>query len=80
MHQHDDHHHPDVTPSGEQDAAGAALTDALRASFRVLKAVMVVVFLLYLLSGTVILDQNEQAVVFRFGRVRPQTRGPRMVS
>lgn len=50
-----DHHPPepgqDPTSFESTDASGQSLADALRASFRILKFVMIIVVILYLSSG-----------------------------
>lgn len=58
------------------DSAHQSLADALRASFRILKVVLVVVIVLYAFSGFQILEQNQQAVIFRFGKLQPEVLGP----
>lgn len=57
---------PDLTGL---DPANQALSEALRISFVVLKLVMVAVVLLFILSGFFHVQENEQAVVLRFGKV-----------
>ncbi|NLX12935.1 MAG: hypothetical protein GXY44_04670 [Phycisphaerales bacterium] len=58
------------------DVASQSLADALRASFWVLKFVMLLVFVAYLLSGVFIVDQNQVAVVSRFGHMLTPPRQP----
>ncbi|MBN1270130.1 MAG: FtsH protease activity modulator HflK [Kiritimatiellae bacterium] len=50
--------------------AQAALSDALRVSFRALRAVMVALLAIYLLSGLFVVRQHEKAFVLMLGRVR----------
>jgi len=57
-----------ITPTAVADSAGQSLTDALSTSFRILKLAMVVLLVLFLASGTFIVDQNEQAIVLRLGK------------
>ena len=67
-----DHQHPapgNVADIEGLDPAGKALTDALRVSFVFLKLVMLSVLALFIYSGTFTVEQNEQAVVLRFGKV-----------
>lgn len=69
---------PSTTPAVESanphaqdtglDAASQSLADALRTTFRVLKAVMVLLIIAFLLSGLTRVDENEEAMVLRFGR------------
>ncbi len=79
MHMHH-HHHDDPAPHDPferaPDTAGEALNEALRSSFKILKLIIIIVGILYLCSGAVILDQNEKAVVMRFGKLQPDEQGP----
>jgi len=61
---------PDTLASDQLDAAGKSLSDALRISFGVLKVIMVVLVLLYLFSGFKTVNQDERAIVLRFGKIR----------
>jgi len=58
------------------DAANQSLSDALRASFRLLKFVMVLVVGIFLFSGVFIVDQREVAVVTTFGKSMGEPRKP----
>lgn len=58
------------------DAASQSLADALRATFRILKGVMVLLFIAFLLSGLIRVDENEEAIVLRFGRPTAGVRHP----
>ena len=60
---------PPERPGRELDPANQALAEALRISFVVLKLVMAVVVLLFFASGIFHVQENEQAVVLRFGKV-----------
>lgn len=51
------------------DAGGQALNEALNASFRVLRVVMVLLALAYLASGVFVVKQHEKALVLVFGKV-----------
>lgn len=55
---------------GELDAAGKALSEALRISFFVLKIIMVVLIVVFLASGFRMVESDEQAIVLRFGKIR----------
>lgn len=59
----------DALPEAPLDAANQSLADALRASFRVLKFIMVIVLICYLGSGLFIVDQTQVAVYSRLGKV-----------
>jgi len=52
------------------DAANQSLADALRASFRILKFIMAFLLILYLLSGINFIQPDQQAVVFRLGKLK----------
>ncbi len=52
----------------QPDAGNQALTDALNASFRVLRWVMALLLLAYLLSGVFIVRQDQKAFVTVFGK------------
>jgi len=58
------------------DPANQSLADALRASFWVLKFVMLVVIVLFLFSGMFVVDQTEVAVLSRFGKLQGAPRQP----
>jgi len=53
------------------DAANQSLSDALRASFRILKGIMMVLVLLYLFSNVRRIESHEQALILRLGRLMP---------
>jgi membrane protease subunit HflK len=66
------HHHPpagDMPGEAPLDAANQSLADAMRASFNILKFIMIVLVVLYALSGVRIVDEDSEAVVFRFGKL-----------
>ncbi len=66
-----DPQNPTSTPAPggvPMDSAGQSLTEALSTSFRILKLAMVVLVMLFLASGTFVVDQNEQAIVLRLGK------------
>ncbi|MCH8881760.1 MAG: hypothetical protein IID34_17980 [Planctomycetes bacterium] len=58
------------------DAPNQSLADALRASFQILKVVLIIVIVLYLASGVQCLEQNEKALVLRLGRIQDKVEGP----
>lgn len=78
-HDHHDHnHHPHdhhglEGSAGEEplDAANQSLADALRASFGILKLIMLVLVVLYLFSNVRGIDGSEQALVVRMGKLQP---------
>lgn len=51
------------------DAAGKSLTRALQVSFSILKLIMVVLLVLFLFSGVFQVQQDEEALLLRFGRI-----------
>jgi len=64
-------------PSMDQlDPAHRSLADALRVSFWVLKAVMVLLVIAYLFSGVVNVSQQQKAVRLRLGRIVTQNGSP----
>jgi len=81
MHQHPDEHGHRNLESFEQplDAANQSLSDALRASFRILKGIMMVLVVLYLFSNVRRVDSHEQALQLRLGRLLPQAHEPGLV-
>lgn len=52
-----------------RDSGTAALVAALAVSFRVLRAVMILVLIAYLFSGVFVVGQHERAFVLIFGRI-----------
>ncbi|HMP76486.1 MAG TPA: protease modulator HflK [Kiritimatiellia bacterium] len=52
-----------------QDTGSAALGDALRLTFRLLRVALLLVLLAYLASGIFIVAQHERAFVLHFGRI-----------
>ena len=68
---HDDGHVHDVPLAVVEeplDPANQSLADALRASFRVLKVVMLLLIVIFLFSGVFMVDQNEVVVLSRLGK------------
>lgn len=63
---------------GVLTAGHQALQDALRVSFRLLRWAIVVLVVLYLVSGFFIVSQHEKALVLQFGRLagEPKEAGP----
>ena len=81
MHEHDEHEHrnPELTEE-PLDAANQSLSDALRASFRILKGIMMVLVVLYLFSNVRRVDSHEQALQLRLGRLLPTVHNPGLVA
>lgn len=50
--------------------AGSSLVEALNLSFRILKGIMILLLILFLSSGIFTVDQNEEAMILRFGKVQ----------
>jgi len=61
---------PDKTSGIELDAAGKSLSEALRISFIILKVIMIVLVVLFFVSGFKTVGSDEQALVLRFGKIR----------
>ena len=59
---------PATQPNIAEDAGSLALTEALRSSFMLVKALMVVLLVIFVCSGMFIVDQNQVAVKLRFGK------------
>lgn len=75
-HHHHHHNHGDVVAEGPLDAANQSLADALRTSFSILKLVMIVLVIMYLFSGVQCIEEHEEGVVLRFGKLQPNPRPP----
>ncbi|MBN2269491.1 MAG: hypothetical protein JXN61_02695 [Sedimentisphaerales bacterium] len=58
------------SPPVELDPAGRSLSEALRISFFILKIIMIVLVVLFLVSGFQTVASDEQALVLRFGKIR----------
>lgn len=58
----------DAAPVMLEDSSSVALSEALASSFRVVKAIMSGLVLLFLLSGVFVVEPNEVAVLLRLGR------------
>ncbi|MHC4742554.1 MAG: SPFH domain-containing protein [Planctomycetota bacterium] len=71
-HNHHHHHHgsSDELPPVEFDAASKSLSEALRISFVILKIIMLVLIVLFMISGFETVDSDELALVLRFGKIR----------
>lgn len=59
--------------------SGAAVLDALRSSIRVLTLAMLVLGILYLVSGFTVVAPNEVGLTFRFGKLLPGEHPPGLV-
>lgn len=81
MHQHHDHHaHRELHAVEEPlDAANQSLADALKASFSILKGIMLVLVVLYLFSNVRTVSSHEQALLLRLGKLRPVPYDPGLV-
>ncbi len=55
---------------GEADLAGEFLARALKHSFIILKIIMVIMVILFITSGIFRVEQDENALVLRFGRIQ----------
>lgn len=69
-HEHNDPATPATSPGVELDAASRSLSDALRISFIILKIIMIVLIVLFVVSGFETVDSDKQALVLRFGKIR----------
>lgn len=59
-----------MSDSSIQETAGRALSDALQTSFRLLKFVLIFAAVLYPFSGVFRVQQHQQAIVLRLGKLR----------
>ena len=82
-HDHDHHHHhtEDVVQQErivreELDAAGQSLTRALQVSFTILKGIIVVLLIVFAFSGIFQVQQDEQALLLRFGKIQGPVEDP----
>ncbi|NLX23201.1 MAG: hypothetical protein GXY55_16240 [Phycisphaerae bacterium] len=78
-HAHDGHGHGSAALQVIEeplDPANQSLADALRLSFYVLKFLMLILVVIFLLSGLVCVDQSEVVVLSRFGRLVGDAREP----
>jgi len=66
---------PTDAPVNAIDPAQQSLSDALRVSFGLLRVVMIVMVLLYLVSGFYQVGERETAVVTRFGKIVTDAEG-----
>ncbi len=60
----------DFSQNEEMDAASRSLTEALKISFTILKIIMVVLVVLFFASGVFKVDQDSEAIVLHFGKIR----------
>lgn len=73
--QQDEHAHRNpAAAEAPLDAANQSLADALRASFSILKGIMMVLLVLYLFSNVQCIEGHEQALVLRLGALREGVR------
>jgi len=54
----------------QQDVAGKSLSDALTISFGILKIIMIVLVVVFLVSGFKTVEPDEEALVLLFGKIR----------
>jgi membrane protease subunit HflK len=68
-HEHDHHGHaPAPAPVTPDDAGSQALAEALRSSFAIVKFIMLLLIVLFFVSGLFQVGPQEKAVILRFGR------------
>jgi membrane protease subunit HflK len=67
-----------VAPTLEADPAQESLANALRASFNILRVIMVVLLVAYFLSGWFQVDPGERGLVARFGKLCTTRAGGRV--
>lgn len=83
MADHPHHHHPredeaqrDRMLDQQLDAAGKSLTGALQVSFTILKLIMILLVILFALSGIFQVQPDEQALLLRFGKIKGPAENP----
>lgn len=77
---HDEQTHSDpIMAEKPLDAANQSLADALRSSFGVLKAIMVVLMVLYLVSNVRRIEPHEEALVLRLGKLQRVVHQPGLI-
>ena len=83
IHHNHNHSHDDSTDrelfSAELDPANKSLSDALKISFIVLKVIMVILVLIFFLSGIFTVAADECAIVLQFGKIRGDTTAERIL-
>ncbi len=64
---------PPALPTGipDGDTATQSLQDALRKTFVILKGIMAILVIWFLTSGIFSVQENEKALILRFGKIRP---------
>ena len=70
MENNTDNQNQDFLEAGRLDTAGKSLSDALHLSFTILKVIMVVLVILFLTSGIFRVQEDENALVLQFGKIR----------
>jgi len=70
MENNTDNQTQDFLEAARLDTAGKSLSDALRLSFTILKVIMVVLVILFLTSGIFRVQEDENALVLQFGKIR----------
>lgn len=65
--------------SAELDPANKSLADALKISFIVLKVIMIILVIIFFLSGIFTVAADECAIVLRFGKIRGDTTAERIL-
>ena len=77
----DIHHHDNEAElfTAELDPANKSLSDALKISFIVLKGIMVILIIIFFLSGIFTVAPDECAIVLRLGKIRGATTQQRIL-
>jgi len=68
MHEHPHPHDEAREPATPVDSGSQALAEALRSSFAILKFLMVILVVVFFASGFFTVEQQERAVILRFGK------------
>ena len=80
IHHHNHNHDHDAELfTAELDPANKSLSDALKISFIVLKGIMVILIIIFFLSGVFTVAPDECAIVLRLGKIRGVTTQQRIL-
>lgn len=73
---HSHHPEPEPLPQEQLDTAGRSLTRALQVSFGILKLIMIVLVILFAVSGIFQVQPDEQAILLFFGKIQGPAEDP----
>lgn len=79
IHHHNHNNNEAEAFTAELDPANKSLSDALKISFIVLKGIMVILIIIFFLSGVFTVAPDECAIVLRLGKIRGATTEQRIL-